>query len=458
MGLQQQSTPSELQTTDDRTGRRRAKLIQERAAHRTRRAPQKGDNIQDSAAAMHVAVVGAGLSGLLCARRLGELVPNLRISVLEWGRGPGGRTARRRVALEQGSELSFDHAAPFFTVASGTFQDQLKRWEAAGAAAPWPEAGADVWVGTPSSNAIARHLVAQLEAAGASMLFGHHVTAAEHDGAVWRVRAQERATDTTAELTFDALVLSDKLLVLPNTYSALAPSEVGPLALPHTLASTGTVVLLLALRVSAALGAALPPQTTVVEYADQPAAGAAMIARAVHESAKPGRDADAPYDQWVVHSTAGYAAAHLVGGALDDEAAVLAEMQAAFLGLLAGGGGGPGGSSGAGAAAEEALERLLLLEQAVVHASVMAWDHAQPSPGTGSRVADALYRLDSARRAGVCGDFFGQGQAEGGCGGVEAAALSGLALADGLAPHMHIHSNANMHFMAGAGGRSKSDL
>jgi hypothetical protein len=56
----------------------------------------------------------------------------------------------------------------------------------------------------------------------------------------------------------------------------------------------------------------------------------------------------------------------------------------------------------------------------------------------------------------VCGDFFGQGQAEGGCGGVEAAALSGLALADGLAPHMHIHSN--MHFMAGAGGRSKSDL
>ena len=105
-------------------------------------------------------------------------------------------------------------------------------------------------------------------------------------------------------------MLSDKLLVLPNTYSALAPADVGALALPHSLTSTGTVVLLIALQRSATLAAALPPQTAVVDYAGHPAVG--MIARVVHESAKPGRGgADTPYDQWVVHSTVEYAAAHL---------------------------------------------------------------------------------------------------------------------------------------------------
>ena len=45
---------------------------------------------------MRVGVVGAGISGLLYAQRLSELAPTLRVTVLEWGRGPGGRTARWR--------------------------------------------------------------------------------------------------------------------------------------------------------------------------------------------------------------------------------------------------------------------------------------------------------------------------------------------------------------------------
>ena len=57
--------------------------------------------------------------------------------------------------------------------------------------------------------------------------------------------------------------------------------------------------------------------------------------------------------------------------------------------------------------------------------SIMAWDHAQTSPD--SRLADAMYRIDPVRRAGVCGDFFGETE------GVEAAALSGIALGEALA-------------------------
>jgi len=83
---------------------------------------------------MRVGVVGAGISGLVCAKRLLELVPKqLEVTTLEWGRGPGGRTARRRVKIgrhpidicysnnnsesqqQQIVEASFDHAAPFFS-------------------------------------------------------------------------------------------------------------------------------------------------------------------------------------------------------------------------------------------------------------------------------------------------------------------------------------------------------
>ena len=366
---------------------------------------------------MRVGIVGAGVSGLLCAQRLMQLMPSLHISVLEWGRGPGGRTARRRVKLGQDDgrpgELSFDHAAPYFTATTGAFREELARWEAAGVASPWPEAGEGVWVGVPSNHAIARHLVAGLEAGGGSMLFGHHVLNAEHTGAAWRVRATNRGTKLTVTLNFDALVLSDKLLLLPNTYAVLPPSEHGPLALPPSLISTGAIVMLIALHRDAAATAARAATAT----ATPPAAAAvsnylnhACIARVVHDSAKPGRGggggSGGEYDLWVVHSPATYAAAHLVGEALDDEGAVLSEMQAAFFEL----GGGELVAGGGN----------------VAHASVMVWDHAQTTPG--SRVLDGGYRLDADRRAGVCGDFFG-GQVE----GVEAAALSGIALADALA-------------------------
>jgi hypothetical protein len=58
-----------------------------------------------------VGVVGAGISGLVLATELqANLGPKVKVTVLEWGRGPGGRTARRRVQLENGEEVGFDHA------------------------------------------------------------------------------------------------------------------------------------------------------------------------------------------------------------------------------------------------------------------------------------------------------------------------------------------------------------
>ena len=63
----------------------------------------------------------------------------------------------------------------------------------------------------------------------------------------------------------------------------------------------------------------------------------------------------------------------------------------------------------------------------VLHAAAFAWDHAQPTEQ--SRLP-FTHLLDAARLAGVCGDFFSGGDSK--TIGVEAAALSGWALADAL--------------------------
>jgi predicted NAD/FAD-dependent oxidoreductase len=166
------------------------------------------------------------------------------------------------------------------------------------------------------------------------MFFGHHVLAAEYTtDLLWQVDVKGRQTGETVKLEFDALVLSDKLLVLPNMYSVLADAQAGVLALPNTLTSTGAVVMLVALERAAACGALFPgaAESGVLSSSDYPQLDSRVIEKVVHDSAKPGRQAEG-LDLWVVHSTAEYAAVHLRGEALDDEAAVLAEMRQAFLG------------------------------------------------------------------------------------------------------------------------------
>uniref|UniRef100_A0A0G4HMM0 Amine oxidase domain-containing protein n=1 Tax=Chromera velia CCMP2878 TaxID=1169474 RepID=A0A0G4HMM0_9ALVE len=213
----------------------------------------------DSSASCRVAVVGAGVSGLQCSRDLlsrlsslrDETAPSLKtsfhVSLFEWGRGPGGRTARRRVKVEgeEGAvgELSFDHAAPFFQTETGTgsirplsmpcpspqsiesaqpgtdeeqARQLLREWESSGwvekwkpveLEAEWEEGGeghgnrnvgkdlagqqssvsteTDYWVGVPSMNSICKGLAAEVQkAAEVEEYFGCHVLSVEGEESV----------------------------------------------------------------------------------------------------------------------------------------------------------------------------------------------------------------------------------------------------------------------------------
>ncbi|CAI6000095.1 unnamed protein product [Closterium sp. NIES-65] len=85
----------------------------------------------------HVAILGGGMAGLMCALGLAER--GIRSTVFDTGKhGLGGRMATREVEVA-GKLRLFDHAAQFFTVTDSRFQSYVDRWLKEGALRVWEE-------------------------------------------------------------------------------------------------------------------------------------------------------------------------------------------------------------------------------------------------------------------------------------------------------------------------------
>jgi len=122
-----------------------------------------------SQAIKRVAIIGAGIAGLSCARELQS--HGLSADVYEKSRGPSGRMSTRRTP-----DWSADHGAQYFTARDPRFIQEVQNWIKTGSAAIWKpklkvyEAG--VWrdsnseeiryVGTPNMNSPGKHLAEEL--------------------------------------------------------------------------------------------------------------------------------------------------------------------------------------------------------------------------------------------------------------------------------------------------------
>ncbi|MBT5931278.1 MAG: FAD-dependent oxidoreductase [Rhodobacteraceae bacterium] len=95
-----------------------------------------------------VAIIGAGISGLACARQL--VKAGVSVVVFDKGRGIGGRVATRRAG-----DLQFDHGAPFVRAQRDDFSALLTSLTGGGSAASWTDDKRVTWtVGSPGMSAI----------------------------------------------------------------------------------------------------------------------------------------------------------------------------------------------------------------------------------------------------------------------------------------------------------------
>ena len=122
---------------------------------------------------MHIAIIGAGLAGLTCARQL--QTQGNSVVIYEKSRAVSGRMSTRQNELG-----GFDHGAQYFTVTSPTFKKAVAQWQKNGWVAPWtprlvvldhgvataPSAVArrkQRWVAQPGMRSLGVHLAQELD-------------------------------------------------------------------------------------------------------------------------------------------------------------------------------------------------------------------------------------------------------------------------------------------------------
>ena len=236
-----------------------------------------------------IAILGAGLAGLACARTLAAA--GVAVTLFDKGRAAGGRLATRR-AEAAGRRLQWDHGAQYLTARGADFAAVLAE---CGAEA-WSEAGR--FVGVPGMSALPRAL-----AAGLDLRTGRHVTALEGGPGAWRVRHLEAA------------------LVRPGApLPSASPAEDGPFdAVAVTLPPAQAAPLLArpapGLRARIAEVGIAPCWTVLAAFASRPdwsdtlRPEAGPVGWVARDSGKPGRDAAT--ECWVVQAGPDWSRAHL---------------------------------------------------------------------------------------------------------------------------------------------------
>lgn len=165
-----------------------------------------------------IAIIGAGMAGLACARQLAQA--GHAPIIFDKGRGIGGRLATRRA-----EGLQFDHGAQYVNAHTPGFAALLAELAAAGAAAPWPDGtGRSHTVGTPGMAALAKAM-----GAGLTIHQNAQVTAITRNDNGWTLRIGD-ADHLAARVVLTAPAPQVAPLLGPDhpLVQALAPVRLAP--------------------------------------------------------------------------------------------------------------------------------------------------------------------------------------------------------------------------------------
>ena len=330
-----------------------------------------------------VAVIGAGLGGLIAARTLVD--HGLDVTVFDKSRGAGGRTSTRRSRSNEEQELRFDHGAQYLTARDPRFCRLVKSWIQDGIVAPWlgrivrlsgegnviaDASNRPRYVGVPGMNAVAKHLAQPL-----NLQLGSAITEL--------VRGQEQWTliDENNE-SFDAF---DVVLCNcpPRQAASIIAGQAEFASQLESIRMRPCWAIMLASR-------SLQDIDFAGAFVDD-----SPISWIANDGSKPNRSDPST---WVIHASASWSEQHLDRNAEDVTATLLSEFER-LLGRTIG---------------------------KMPHLQAHRWRYAIPETSL-----DTDHLFDATAGVGACGDW---------CDGnrIEAAFLSGAALAGAVLRHFTI--------------------
>jgi renalase len=333
---------------------------------------QPDSNVQ-STPPRRIAVIGAGIAGIACARTLVQT--GHQVTVFEKSASAGGRMSTRTTEFG-----TFDHGAQYFTVRDARFQTalattpELVRPWSANTVRILDELGRVVasslppkeshWVASPGMNSLVRHWAQPLADAGSLRLktMVTRIEADKLDAARWQLQTEGAGAAASVQGGFDAVVLA---MPVAQTKAMLLSSQVAQPLLDDlarvSVAPCWTLMIAFPQATQPTL-AHLGPHWNAARSTHH------RIAWLARESSKPGRSA---IERWTVQASPEWSERHLE----DDAERVKAKLLKAFTEVT-------------GIRAEPP------------HAEVHRWRYAQTMEPLGVACV-----WDTSSRIGLCGDW-----------------------------------------------------
>lgn len=252
-----------------------------------------------------VAVVGAGIAGLACARTLQD--HGVAVTLFDKGRAPGGRTCSRRR-----EDMRMDHGAQFFRARGESLSRFVQSWADDDVVRPWDARFLEPddegllrpandneprWVATPSMGALGRHLAQDL-----GVRLETQITSVRRTTNGWSLHDDENELGP-----FDHVVL------------ALPTPQARALLKDHPWSDRLSRV---RIAPCLAVGARFPSSLDLGFDAAR-LDGSSELSWVARDGSKPGRRDDG---WWILHATADWSRAHLE----DDPAQAIESLVSAF--------------------------------------------------------------------------------------------------------------------------------